>query len=59
MVVVNVDYSKAPENKFPSSHEDAYFSLEWVFENIKRYGGDAKQIAVGGFSFSFSTFFFN
>ena len=32
-VVVSVEYSKAPEHKFPASHEDANAAYKWVTQN--------------------------
>lgn len=46
--VVSVDYSLAPEYKFPTAVEDAYLSVKWVFENAGKIGIDPEKIAVGG-----------
>jgi acetyl esterase len=48
MVVVNVNYRKAP--RFQMSHvlADANAALAWVRQNIAGYGGDASRIVLGG-----------
>lgn len=46
-VVVSVDYSLAPEDKFPVAVEDAYLSVQWVAEHAKELGIDT-PIAVAG-----------
>lgn len=47
-VVISVDYSLSPENKFPVAVEDAYLAVQWVEENAPSIGVDPKWIAVGG-----------
>ena len=47
-VVVEVEYSKAPEHKFPASHDDAIAAYKWVAQNAASLGGDPGQIAVAG-----------
>ena len=47
-VVVSVDYRLAPENKFPTAHEDAYAAYKWVKENAATIGGNAAKVAVAG-----------
>jgi len=47
-VVVSVDYSKAPEHRFPAAHEDAIAAYKWVTQNAESLGGDAKKIALAG-----------
>ena len=46
--VVAVEYSKAPEHKFPASHDDAVAAYKWVTQNAASIGGDPKKIAVAG-----------
>ncbi len=47
-VVVVPEYSKAPEHKFPASHDDAIAAYTWVTRNAASIGGDPKKIAVAG-----------
>ncbi len=47
-VVVSVAYRLAPENKFPTAHNDAFAAYEWVLKNAATIKGDAKKIAVVG-----------
>jgi acetyl esterase len=47
-IVVSVDYRKAPENKFPTAHGDAYDAYKWVLANAKTFGGDPFRVAVMG-----------
>ena len=47
-IVASVDYRKAPEHKFPASHEDAFAAYQWVLANASSFGGDPKQVAVAG-----------
>ncbi len=47
-VVVVPEYSKAPEHKFPASHDDAIAAYKWVTQNAASIGGDPKKIAVAG-----------
>jgi len=47
-VVVSVDYSKAPEHRFPAAHEDAIAAYKWVTQNAESLGGDAKKFALAG-----------
>ncbi|SFD43332.1 acetyl esterase [Lentibacillus persicus] len=47
-IVVSVDYRLSPEYKFPIPVEDCYTATKWVSDNIQKYDGDPKRIAVGG-----------
>lgn len=47
-IVVSVNYGLAPENKFPVAIEDSISSVKWVFNNIKKYGGNNKNIYLVG-----------
>ena len=47
-VVISPEYSKAPEHKFPASHDDAVAAYKWVTQNAASIGGDPKEIALAG-----------
>ena len=47
---VIVDYRKFPQVKFPSIIADAANSVEWVTNNISRYGGNPQNIYLMGHS---------
>ncbi|RZM29864.1 MAG: alpha/beta hydrolase [Pedobacter sp.] len=47
-VVVSVAYRLAPENKFPTAHNDAFAAYEWTVKNAASIKGDPKKIAVVG-----------
>jgi acetyl esterase len=47
-IVISVDYSLAPEYKFPVAVEDAYLATEWVSDHAEELGVDVHSIAVGG-----------
>ena len=47
-IVVNVDYRRSPENKFPAAPEDCYAVLCWAAREAKKLGGNAERIAVAG-----------
>ncbi|MDI3210623.1 alpha/beta hydrolase [Arthrobacter sp. AL12] len=48
MVVVNVNYRKAPRFQMAHVLADANAALAWVRENIAGYGGDGSRIVLGG-----------
>ncbi|MDR2438410.1 MAG: alpha/beta hydrolase [Planctomycetaceae bacterium] len=50
IVLVGVGYRLAPKAKFPEFLEDVAAALAWTFANIEHYGGNPKQIYVGGCS---------
>ncbi len=47
-IVVSIEYRKAPENKFPAAHDDAFNSYKWLLTNARSIGGDGTRIAVAG-----------
>jgi acetyl esterase len=46
--VISVDYSLAPENRFPVAVEDAYLAVKWLQDHTAELGIDKDRIAVGG-----------
>lgn len=48
VVVLSVDYRRAPEHPFPAPVEDAYAALEWADEFAGDLAGDPDRLAVGG-----------
>jgi acetyl esterase len=49
-VVFAVDYSVAPEHKFPAALNDCYDSFKWISEHGIEFGGDTSRIAILGIS---------
>lgn len=47
-VVFNVDYSLAPEKKFPHGFNDCFNTLKHVYNNAEHYGIDRTRITVAG-----------
>ena len=48
MLIVSVDYRKAPQHKFPQPLEDAYTGFLWAYHNCSHFGGDPSRIALFG-----------
>ena len=44
-VVVNLDYSLAPERPFPRAVEDSIFASRWITRHARQYGWDGKRLA--------------
>ncbi|WP_029275189.1 alpha/beta hydrolase [Pedobacter borealis] len=47
-VVVSVAYRLAPENKFPTAHNDAFTAYEWAVKNAVDLKADPAKIAIVG-----------
>jgi acetyl esterase/lipase len=47
-IVVSVAYRLAPENKFPTAHNDAFAAYEWAIKNAVNLKADPAKIAVAG-----------
>jgi len=47
-VVFNIDYSLAPEKKFPNGFNDCYNAVQHIYDHAEEYGIDRNKIAVGG-----------
>lgn len=50
VVVVSVDYRRAPEYPFPTAVEDGVDAILWLIHHAEEYGLDADKIATSGFS---------
>ncbi len=50
MVGVNITYRLAPENPYPAGGQDVGLAVEWVAQNIAKYGGDPRRIFLMGHS---------
>lgn len=48
IVIVAVQYQKAPEHPFPAPFDDSYATLNWVVANAGKLGVDQAAIGVGG-----------
>ena len=48
LVVIQVQYQKAPEHPFPTPFDDCYTTLEWVVKNAATLKIDSTKIGVGG-----------
>jgi hypothetical protein len=49
-VGVTITYRLAPEFTWPSGAQDVAQAVQWVRDNIERYGGDPARIVVAGHS---------
>ncbi|MEH3112648.1 alpha/beta hydrolase [Pedobacter terrae] len=47
-IVISVAYRLAPENKFPTAHNDAFMAYEWAIKNAADLKADPAKIAVVG-----------
>lgn len=47
-VVVNLDFSLAPERPFPRAVEDSIFAARWITRHARQYGWDGKRLLIGG-----------
>jgi len=46
--VISVEYRLAPEHKFPSAADDAYYAYLWIKDNASTFGCDKHSIAIAG-----------
>ena len=47
-VLLSVEYRKAPENKFPAAHNDAFAAYQWALAHAQELNADPTRIAVAG-----------
>ncbi len=47
-VVFNIDYSLAPEKKFPNGFNDCFNVVKHIYDHAEEYGIDRNKIAIGG-----------
>jgi len=47
-VVFAVDYSVAPEHKFPAAVDDSYNVFKWIAEHGGEFGGDTSRLTILG-----------
>jgi len=47
-VVANINYRLSPEHKYPKPLIDVARAIQWVVQNIERYGGDPSKIILAG-----------
>lgn len=47
-IVASVAYRQAPENKFPTAHNDSFAAYQWVLKNAGTFNGDPMRVAVAG-----------
>ncbi len=47
-IIVSVAYRQAPENKFPTAHNDSFAAYQWTLKNAASFKGDPARVAVAG-----------
>jgi acetyl esterase len=48
LIVISIDYRRAPEHQFPAAIDDAITAVKWVASHAKELGVDASRLMVGG-----------
>lgn len=46
--VISVDYRLAPEYRYPTGTEEAFFATKWVVDHAADFGGDPHLVGVAG-----------
>lgn len=49
-IVIDVDYSLAPEYPYPTAFNQCYDVCRWVFSMLKAWDGDENRVSMGGHS---------
>ncbi|HIT64792.1 MAG TPA: alpha/beta hydrolase [Candidatus Ventrimonas merdavium] len=49
-IVVDVDYSLAPEYPYPTAFHQCYDICKWVFSMLPEWDGDSRRVSLGGHS---------
>lgn len=50
IVMVGVNYRLSPQHMHPAHVQDVAAAINWVYHNIRRYGGDPRRISLLGHS---------
>jgi acetyl esterase len=48
VIIISVEYRRAPENPHPAALEDALTAVHWAANNAAQWGGDPARLALGG-----------
>lgn len=48
VVVIAIDYKLAPENKYPSSHDNVYNASNWIYKHAKELWINKNKFAISG-----------
>jgi acetyl esterase/lipase len=49
-IFVSVSYRLAPASRYPEPMQDYFSAVEWVYKNIRNFGGSPNRIFIGGHS---------
>jgi len=48
LIVIAIDYRRAPEHRFPAAFEDAFAATKWIADHAREFSIDASRLVVGG-----------